>query len=240
MRAATAYLAVFALALALFLLLPQIDLMTSALFYTSDRGFLLKNWRLAAWLYNTVPWLAWGIAVLIAFGTCWLLLVERPLWRLDRKALCFIALSMVLAPGLIVNTLLKDHWGRAQPNQIAEFGGTRQYSPAPLPVVQCRRNCSFPSGHAALGFSLVALAFLLPQGAALAWHRWHTPKGVPRDRFRQSRTAALAFAELHRRANVRFLIWINEGFAESLRQSHIINLNPRPFGSGQKKRRISQ
>ena len=166
MRAASAYLAVFALALALFLLLPQIDLMTSALFYTSDRGFLLKDWGPVAWLYNTVPWLAWGIATLIAFGTCWLLLVERPLWRLDRKALCFVALSVVLAPGLIVNTLLKDHWGRARPNQIAEFGGTRQFSPAPLPAVQCRRNCSFPSGHAALGFSLVAFAFLLPRGAA--------------------------------------------------------------------------
>jgi hypothetical protein len=133
MRAATAYLAVFALASALFLLLPQIDLMTSALFYTSDRGFLLKNWRPAAWLYDTGRWLVWGIAVLTTFGTCWLLLVKRPMWRLDRKALCFIAASMVLAPGLIVNTLLKDHWGRAWPNQIAELGETRQFSPAPLP-----------------------------------------------------------------------------------------------------------
>jgi lipid A 4'-phosphatase len=166
MKATAIYFAVFGSALALSLLLPQIDLAMSALFYTSAHGFLLKNWAPVALLYNSIPWLAWGIFGVVSFGSCWLLLFERPLWRLDRKALCFIALSMVLAPGFIVNTVLKDHWGRARPNQIAAFGGTQEFSPAPLPARQCSRNCSFPSGHAALGFSLVAFAFLLPHGTS--------------------------------------------------------------------------
>ena len=166
MRAAAAFLAVFAVALALFLLLPQIDLQTSALFYTAERGFVAKNWAPVAALYNSIPWLAWGIAVVVGFGTCWLLVVGLPLWRLDRKALCFIALSTALAPGIIVNTVLKDHWGRARPHQIWAFGGTREFSPAPLPAAQCPHNCSFPSGHAALGFSLVAFALVLPPGTA--------------------------------------------------------------------------
>jgi lipid A 4'-phosphatase len=166
MKAAAIFLAVFAFALALFLLFPKIDLLASALFYTSERGFFLKNWPPAALLYRSIPWLARGIALIVGFGTCWLLLVGRPLWRLDRKALCFIALSTALAPGFIVNTVLKDHWGRARPNQIEAFGGTRQFSRAPLPAPKCPSNCSFPSGHAALGFSLVAFALLLPPGTA--------------------------------------------------------------------------
>ena len=69
---------------------------------------------------------------------------------------------MALGPGLLANVVLKDHWGRARPTQIEAFGGTRQFTPAPLPASQCTRNCSFVSGHAALGFSLVGFAFLLP------------------------------------------------------------------------------
>jgi lipid A 4'-phosphatase len=160
------YLSVCALCVALFLLVPQLDLVTSGLFYAPGRGFFLRNWPPVGLLYRSVPWLAWGIAFVVGFGVTWLYLVERPLWRLDRRTLCFIVLSTALGPGLIVNSVLKDHWGRARPSQIEAFGGTRQFTPAPLPAAQCRRNCSFPSGHAALGFSLVAFAFLLPAGAA--------------------------------------------------------------------------
>jgi membrane-associated phospholipid phosphatase len=89
------------------------------------------------------------------------------LWRLDRKALIFVVAATALGPGVIANTVLKDHWGRARPSQVPEFGGARQYTAAPLPAAQCERNCAFVSGHAALGFSLVSFAFLLPFG----WRR---------------------------------------------------------------------
>jgi membrane-associated phospholipid phosphatase len=62
----------------------------------------------------------------------------------------------------LVNGILKEHWGRARPSQIVEFGGDRQFTPAFVPARQCERNCSITSGHAALGFSLVAFAFLVP------------------------------------------------------------------------------
>jgi membrane-associated phospholipid phosphatase len=83
---------------------------------------------------------------------------------MDRKAVLFLAVSIALGPGLLVNTVLKDHWGRARPVQIEAFGGARQFTPAPLPATQCQRNCSFVCGDAALGFSLVAFAFLIPPG----------------------------------------------------------------------------
>src|SRR6202007_2501046 len=65
-------------------------------------------------------------------------------------------------PGLVTNAILKDHWGRARPTQITEFGGTKAFTPALVPARQCERNCSFVAGHPALGFYLVSFGFLVP------------------------------------------------------------------------------
>jgi lipid A 4'-phosphatase len=167
MKAAITYLAAFVLTTALFLAFPKIDLLTSGLFYAPGHGFFLKTWAPVETLYHFVPSLARAMALVIAFGAAWLLLGARPLWRLDRKTLCFLSLSMALGPGLVVNAVLKDHWGRARPEQVERFGGTRHFTPAPVPAAECAHNCSFPSGHAALGFSLVAFAFLLPSATAI-------------------------------------------------------------------------
>jgi lipid A 4'-phosphatase len=163
-RGAAVYALIVAAALALFLLAPQVDLQVSALFYQPQHGFALRDREPLSLIYHLIPWVAWGIVAVVAAATAWLFLMQRPLWRFDRKALLFLALSTLLGPGLLANTVLKDHWGRARPTQIEAFGGAHHFTPAPLPAAECRRNCSFVSGHAALGFSLVAFAFLLPRG----------------------------------------------------------------------------
>lgn len=164
MRGTAIYAGLLAAAVALFLLLPRTDLLASGLFYVRGHGFVLAHWPPVELIFHAVPWIAWGIVLVVAAGAAWLFLTGRPLWRLDRKALLFIALSLALGPGLLANTVLKDHWGRARPVQVEEFGGSHHFTPAPLPATQCARNCSFVSGHAALGFSLVAFAFLVPPG----------------------------------------------------------------------------
>ncbi len=163
MKATAAFVAVLVASLGIFLLLPEIDLAASRLFYDPQLGFYLAGGpRWAA--ERSIPWLTGLIAAIVAIGAVRLAVTKAPLWRLDRKALVFVALAVVLGPGLVVNTLLKDHWGRARPDQTAAFGGSRLFTPAPLPALQCERNCSFVAGDAALGFSLVAFAFLLPHG----------------------------------------------------------------------------
>jgi lipid A 4'-phosphatase len=164
MKAAAIYIGIAALIFALFFFAPQIDLATSRLFYEPGGGFVLSGWPPLLFLNRTVPWITccWLGLVLAAAG--WLFLVGRPLWRLDRKALAFLLVSLALGPGLLSNALLKDYWGRARPAQIEAFGGPHRFSPAPLPATECERNCAFVSGHAALGFSLVAFGFLFPPG----------------------------------------------------------------------------
>jgi lipid A 4'-phosphatase len=164
MKALLAYLGTVAGTLAIFFFVPQLDLATSRLFYDPGRGFVLASWPPILFLFRAIPWIAWGMLILVAVGIFWLLLFRRPLWRLDRKALIFVVVSTVAGPGLFANTLFKDHWGRARPAQTEMFGGAHRFTPAPLPAAECDRNCGFVSGHAALAFSLVALAFLAPAG----------------------------------------------------------------------------
>lgn len=164
MRATAIYAGLLAGAVVLFLFAPQVDLVTSRWFYVPGHGFVWGEWQPVIYLYQAVPWITWAVLAIAAAGALWLFLSDRPLWRLDRKALVFVVVAIGLGPGLLANTLLKDHWGRARPAQIEAFGGARQFTAAPLPAAECASNCSFVSGHAALGFSLVAFAFLLPRG----------------------------------------------------------------------------
>jgi lipid A 4'-phosphatase len=164
MKGFVVYLGVFATTLAIFFFAPWVDMATSGLFYDPDRGFVLANWPPIVVLFHAISWIAGGTLILAAVGASWLLLLGRPLWRLDRKALIFLVASTAAGPGFLANTLLKDHWGRARPIQIEAFGGTHHFTLAPLPAAECDRNCAFVSGHAALAFSLVSLAFLLPPG----------------------------------------------------------------------------
>jgi lipid A 4'-phosphatase len=162
----TIYGAVVVLSLALFLLVPGIDTAFSRVFYSSGSAFWLATWPPLQWLAGSIRWITWGIVLIAVTGWLWLWLTGKPLWRLDRKALIFIVAATAIGPGIIVNTVLKDHWGRARPAQIEAFGGIKHFTPAPLPADQCARNCAFVSGHAALGFSLVSFALLLPAGRA--------------------------------------------------------------------------
>lgn len=107
-------------------------------------------------------------AVNAAFKRRWL--------GVDGRVAAFVLLALALGPGLAVDMGLKDHWGRARPRDIVEFGGARQFTPPFQPTNQCDDNCAFVSGHAALAFSLATLAFLAPPrrrraalGAAVAF-----------------------------------------------------------------------
>lgn len=174
--AVAAYVAALALTALLFMLFPGIDLWASSLFYRPGAGFFLgASWPARA-VYAAVPYLV--DAVVIGVPALYLVsaLRRRPWARIDGRAAAFLLLSLALGPGLVVNAAFKDHWGRARPAQVTEFGGTRQFTPAPLPSDQCARNCSFPAGHPAVGFYLVSFAFLvrearrrrLAAGAAIA------------------------------------------------------------------------
>lgn len=70
--------------------------------------------------------------------------------------------SLALGPGLLVNVILKDHWGRPRPVQTEIFGGSFPFVPAGEISTFCSRNCSFVSGEASAAFWLICLVPMVP------------------------------------------------------------------------------
>ncbi|TCJ18584.1 phosphatase PAP2 family protein [Parasulfuritortus cantonensis] len=151
-------MAVSALVLAaVFLAFPQLDRLSSAALYRPD-GFLLRGSAVFDFVHDYVGVLAW----LGALAALAILLGAKRLPRLAawRRPAAYMLLVLLLGPGLLVNAVLKDHWGRARPVQTVEFGGAAQFTPAWVVSDQCRSNCSFVCGDASIGFSLLGLAFV--------------------------------------------------------------------------------
>jgi len=121
-------------------------------------------------LYRFGTWpglLAVGVALVGLLAT-W----RRPATRCAGRGVVFIVLTVIIGPGLLVNMVGKDHWGRPRPRDLVEFGGHQLYA---APGLICLSSVaaassghsfhgtSFPCGHSSVGF---ALGFAC---AALLW-----------------------------------------------------------------------
>jgi len=148
---------------------PHIDLTIAGQFHDPIDGFYLRDNPLVRLVYHGVPWITRTVVVslvlfLLAAWTFWR---RRAFFSRQRRAALYLLLVMIVGPGLLVNTLFKDNWGRARPSQVEQFGGTKQFTRAALPADQCAKNCSFVSGHASVGFFFLAFAFVWPRRRVL-------------------------------------------------------------------------
>ena len=148
-------------------LFPRIDIATSALFFDSTaRSFPFRIHPLGEFARKTLPIFLFATAGLIALAGLAAAFAKRPVAGINPRMALLVVASLALGPGLVVNVILKDNWGRARPSTIAEFNAGHQpalrHTPPLVISDQCPDNCSFPSGHAALGFWTVSLALLAP------------------------------------------------------------------------------
>lgn len=89
-----------------------------------------------------------------------------------RPAALALTIVMILGPGLIINALLKDHWGRPRPKQTIEFGGTQHFRPYYSPnFSNPEPSKSFPCGHCSMGFYFFSLA-LVGRRYQMRWLFW--------------------------------------------------------------------
>jgi membrane-associated PAP2 superfamily phosphatase len=87
-------------------------------------------------------------------------------WR--RPAL-FLVLVVAVGPGLMVNVVFKDHYGRPRPREVVELGGHERFLPVWVPGSDPQAK-SFPCGHCAMGFYLATPWLVLRRRRrALAW-----------------------------------------------------------------------
>lgn len=146
---------------ALFSIWPEWDLAVSGWFHQPGAGFYLRETFWVQLLYRGATW----VLVALALGALLVLVVgslsppqDTRARQARRGAAAFFLAAVILGPGLVVNGLFKSHWGRARPAQVQEFGGQRLFTAALQPSRQCAKNCSFVSGHASIGFVLMAFA----------------------------------------------------------------------------------
>ena len=161
------FCAVSAIAGAVLYRFPSIDLFFAGLFHDPGSGFPAARDPDVQAIRKAFIWVGYvvfaGLLLSVSARHLW----GRYLFGLTRRSICFIVVFSVLGPGLIVNHVFKDHWDRARPRAIVEFGGEKSFTP-PLAIAdQCERNCSFVSGEASYGFAYAALAFLV----APRWRR---------------------------------------------------------------------
>jgi lipid A 4'-phosphatase len=145
-----------------FIMFPQIDLTVSGWFYHPGAGFYLRELPFPQFILKGMPPIVIGVAAYVLVMGVAGAVLGQVFFGITRRVAAFVVLSLALGPGVIVNLLLKDHWGRARPSQIVEFGGSAHFTPPLMMADQCTSNCSFSSGHGALGFWVIAFALLAP------------------------------------------------------------------------------
>lgn len=143
----------------LMLAFPQIDLMVSRLFYTPGAGFRNLGQPWERFVYHAVEALTVGVNLALIGLWSFNRATRRARLGLTGRKLLFLLCLLALIPGLLVNQVLKEHWGRARPVTISEFGGELRFTPAF--VVSDQQGGSFSSGHAAAAGYLVAVAVVL-------------------------------------------------------------------------------
>lgn len=139
----------------------NVDIAVSGLFYDPATRKFMAEWpsRLASVRENG------GVAIVACVASALLGLASYLPWRLPSirpRAAMFLTISLIVGPGILVNAILKPHWGRPRPYELSHFAGTLPFVNWWDPTGACDSNCSFISGEASAAAWMFGPAMLLP------------------------------------------------------------------------------
>lgn len=134
-----------------------LDLLVSSHFYNNGQWPLGEQfpWKLL-YRIDRYP------ALLLATAGLWVAttsLIKKTKWNRKARSGVFLVLFLALGPGLLVNTVFKDGWGRPRPREIVQFGGSKQFL-QPWQKGITGQGRSFPSGHSSAAFFMSAPFFI--------------------------------------------------------------------------------
>ena len=157
--------ALFAITSLSLMLFPDLDLRVSSFFFDS-RGFhFAASWWAVA-LHESVGYFICA-ALAAVVGIYWFnRFANRNVYGVDAKVVGYILLVLILGPGLVVNAVLKNGFGRARPRNVVQFGGVQQFTPAFVIADECATNCSFSAGDSSGAFFSFALVLALSRRRA--------------------------------------------------------------------------
>lgn len=138
-----------------FIVFPRVDLAAAALFYDEQTRFYINEWLSIHVIYRFFAYIQFPIL----FYLIWRIVAHHRNRRFQiKRKFVYLLCCLIIGPGLLVNIFLKDNsLGRPRPRQIENFGGQHEYAKPFEYSGACKKNCSFTSGHASIGFMLIAL-----------------------------------------------------------------------------------
>ncbi|MDZ7340710.1 MAG: phosphatase PAP2 family protein [candidate division KSB1 bacterium] len=136
----------------------DLDIKIQRLFYRGDSTsvwFQKDNpfWRFG-YHYGTLPAILLAFAAVVGLVLSWI----KPRLKSWRRYFLLIILTLIIGPGLLVNAIFKDHWGRPRPRQVQEFGGKWEFKEVWEPGTPGKGK-SFPCGHCSMGFFFITLYY---------------------------------------------------------------------------------
>ncbi len=155
-----------AISAALFWLFPTADIWFSNLFYDGQGGFIHAEDPAVEFIYKSVEIFTTTVILLLLVNLAGKFLQDKTkIVKKTKKVLpyrktIYLLLVLTLGPGLMVHEGFKEFLSRPRPKHIVEFGGVQQYA-KPFEYMANAEGKSFVSGHAAMGFYISSLAFIL-------------------------------------------------------------------------------
>lgn len=136
----------------------NLDILIQSRYYNPVSGWAFAESTLPQLIYHygNLPALLLCLSSIVVFA----LGFSKRKYLPYRKLSGYLVLALLIGPGLVVNSILKDNWGRPRPREIVQFGGNYSYE-APLTYDSSSPGKSFPCGHATMGFYFFALGFIL-------------------------------------------------------------------------------
>lgn len=153
-----------AIGLLLLILFPNFDIAFSKLFYNYQDRFIYKNNFIVKFFFWSIPIMTKTLFVVASLYLAYLIIAKHK--TVNHRILAYsfyIMLSIAIGPGLLVNHIFKENFGRARPAQVKDFGGDKNFTRAFEYSKECSHNCSFSSGHAAMAYSLTNFAYVVPR-----------------------------------------------------------------------------
>lgn len=137
--------------------ITDLDLAIQRRFFVPGEGWVAKDAGLWQFLYDygPLPAILLSVAALGVLIGSFRFRSVKPY----RKVALFFVLLILIGPGLVVNSIFKEHWGRPRPRDVVDFRGSKEFHYVWEKGVDGEGH-SFPSGHASMGFFLLSPFFI--------------------------------------------------------------------------------
>ncbi|MBI5250293.1 MAG: phosphatase PAP2 family protein [Desulfomonile tiedjei] len=113
--------------------------------------------------YGEIPALAMLAAALVLLIAS----IKSKISRKYARPCLVVILTVVIGPGLFVNGIFKNYWGRPRPVETSQLGGEWEYRKVWEPGTPGRGK-SFPCGHCSMAFSVASGVAFFPLHPAIA------------------------------------------------------------------------